>query len=109
MKKILFVFFLLLLPQVAAAGSQTYSPPGTYSFTVPNYGTLTVQAWGGGGGGGIMQNYSSCDVSGGNGGDSSFGSVVGRGGRGAYDDPSCVAPGGVASGGDVNLQGGSSG
>ena len=109
MKKILFVFFLLLLPQVAVAGSQTYSTPGTYSFTVPNYGTLTVQAWGGGGGGGIMQNYSSCDVSGGNGGDSSFGSVVGRGGRGAYDDPSCVAPGGVASGGDVNLQGGSSG
>ena len=34
------------------AGSQTYSTPGTYTFTVPTYSQLTVQLWGGGGGGG---------------------------------------------------------
>src|SRR3990167_1995468 len=55
MKKTLFlVSLLLLLPQAAfAAGSQTYSTPGTYTFTVPFGVTqLKVVAVGGGGGGG---------------------------------------------------------
>jgi len=33
------------------AGSQTYNTPGTYSFTVPLYKTMTVTVNGGGGGG----------------------------------------------------------
>ena len=44
-------FLTLALPAIAlAGGSQSYAP-GTYTFSVPEYGALTVQVWGGGGGG----------------------------------------------------------
>lgn len=33
-------------------GSQTFSTPGAFTFTIPNYNNLTVEVWGGGGGGG---------------------------------------------------------
>lgn len=127
-----FVFVLIFAPFVAAAGSQTYSTPGTHSFTVPAYGTLTVQVWGGGGGGGgggeawpsdgIWVNYS---YDGSAGSTSSFaGTVAGYGGGGgqcgavvcntgpAYGDPSqnwngAAGSGGSASGGTTNTTGSS--
>ncbi|MEY4747005.1 MAG: Xanthomonas phage, partial [Candidatus Parcubacteria bacterium] len=60
--------FLLLTPAFALAGSQTYSTPGTYSFSVPSYGTLTVQLWGGGGGGSQCAQCNGSWVGGGGGG-----------------------------------------
>src|SRR3989344_3144769 len=50
--KILLIGLLVFLPQFAFAGSQTYSTPGTYTFAVPSYGSLTVTVNGAGGGGG---------------------------------------------------------
>lgn len=44
----LIVFFA---PIAAHAGTQTFSTPGSHTFNVPTYGTLTVELWGGGGGG----------------------------------------------------------
>src|SRR3989344_3710921 len=75
----------LLLPAFAFAGSQTYSTPGTYTFTVPNYtGTLTVTATGGGGGGGggAMGGDNWPGSSGSKAGDVSFGPIVAQGGLG---------------------------
>lgn len=101
MKKIFLTLSILLFPFSAFAGSQTYSTPGTHTFTVPNYtGTLIVEVWGGGGGGANSPN--------GGGGSSSWnGTVIANGGR----DPFVTAPfagglGGTASGGDTNLTGG---
>lgn len=93
-----------------ADGSQTYSTPGTYSFTVPSYATLTVQVWGGGGGGGAQNSpYSSI---GSDGGQSSFaGTVIANGGgAGAVVEtggstPSPGGAGGTASGGTINTTG----
>lgn len=55
MKRFLPVLLLFLLPQLAFAGSQSYTTPGTYTFTVPSYGTLTVTVSGAGGGGEEVQ------------------------------------------------------
>lgn len=76
-------------------GSQNYTTPGTYTFTVPSYNTLIVQAWGGGGGAG-HQTIS--------GGQSSWnGSVLANGGNAGNTNN---GTGGTASGGDINLTGG---
>src|SRR3989338_10667511 len=78
-------FLALLFPALALAGSQTYTTPGTYTFTVPEYtGTLTVTAigGGGGGGGGAMGADTFPGGNGGKAGDVSFGSVVAKGGLG---------------------------
>ncbi|MEK7156603.1 MAG: hypothetical protein AAB790_02230 [Patescibacteria group bacterium] len=82
----------LLLPAFAFAGSQSYTTPGTYTFTAPDYaGTLTVTingaGGGGGGGGGGVQTWTypqgGTGDTGSSGGTSSFGgSVVGNGGGG---------------------------
>jgi hypothetical protein len=49
--RISFFVALLFLPFPAlAAGSQSYTTPGTYTFTVPSYGTLTVTVNGAGAG-----------------------------------------------------------
>lgn len=51
MKERAFIIAALLLftPALALAdGSTSYTTPGTYTFTVPAYGTLTVDVWGGG-------------------------------------------------------------
>lgn len=48
----LIICTLIVFPaSVFADGSQSYTTPGTYTFTVPTYDTLTIQAWGGGAGG----------------------------------------------------------
>ncbi|MBI2030970.1 hypothetical protein HYT05_05085, partial [Candidatus Kaiserbacteria bacterium] len=79
-----------------STGSQTYSAPGTYTFIVPNYtGSLTVEAWGGGGGSGGSHR---------DGGASTFASLVSAGGGGA-NNGSNAGIGGIASGGDVNVNG----
>ena len=81
----------------------TYSTPGSYSYTVPSNG-FNVEVWGGGGGGG---GWSTSGVAG---GASSFNSsVVGGGGCGGEPVLSLGdgAFGGSASGGDTNMQGGS--
>ena len=107
MKKILVTVLFLLLPQIALAGSQSYTTPGTYSFTVPSYGTLTATVNGAGGGGGGRNSY------GGNGTNSSFGSVTGYGGSGAASwnnsggyPANPGGAGGSATGGTVNTSGG---
>lgn len=101
----------IFLPVVVAAGSASYATPGTYSFSVPAYGSLTVQVWGGGGAGGGFFQY----APGGPGGTSSFGNALGAtggsGGAGVTraDDPTPRpgGPGGAGYGGDSNLTGGS--
>lgn len=111
MKKLFLISLLIFLPQFAFAGSQTFTSSGT--FTVPAYGTLTVEVWGGGGGGGGVGYTSDYGiVVGGTGGSSSFMSMTAHGGGGGYDscyssgDPYCPAVGGTATGGDVNTDGG---
>ncbi len=98
--------FLLLLASplfVFADGSQMYSTPGTFSFSVPIYSTLTVQVWGGGGGGAIAT------VAAGAGGLSSFaGSVIANGGGGGnrfLTTSALGGAGGTASGGTTNTTG----
>ncbi|MDR3570924.1 MAG: hypothetical protein P4L81_01855 [Candidatus Pacebacteria bacterium] len=109
MKKILLIALFLCIPQVTLAdGSQVYTSPGTYTFTVPSsYNSLTVQVWGAGGGG--AGGYSS-DLYGQSGGTSAFGGVTaygGAGGGGAVNaTPGTFGAGGSAGGGDVNTPGG---
>ena len=78
----LLVVLFLFSPISAFAGSQTFSTPGTYTFAVPAYSTLTVQAWGGGGGGQVVGiNNQSYDRDSTSGGGSSFnGSLLATGG-----------------------------
>ena len=105
----LFAIFLFL-PQIALAGSQTFTTSGT--FTVPAYGTLTVEVWGGGGGGGVVvTGIASTQSTPGE--KSVFSTVEAGGGRGGISEhltgqlPGAVAAqGGMASGGGVNLTGG---
>ena len=131
MRKILPLLALLLVPQIAFAGSITYSTPGTYTFTVPTYGTMDVAVKGAGGGGGGGANDYMWDPSivpnpamlsggyGGDGGNSSFGgSLIAYGGHGG--GPQVFIPGGLyatnglqpaaassgATGGDTNSTGG---
>lgn len=104
MKKIFLTLSILLFPFTAFAGSQTYSTPGTHTFTVPNYtGTLVVEVWGGGGRGGTEG-----AISGGAGGQSSWnGTVIANGGAGGASSMStCATAGGTASGGTTNTTGG---
>ncbi len=115
---ILIVSILLLsfVPHsVSANGSQTYSTPGSYSFVVPAYGTLTVTVRGAGGGGGGQAQLTNLTAFPGNpgsaGGNSSFSGVIGyggaggTGGNGTINQTSCSsypgsagAPGGAAGG-----------
>ncbi|MBI2030130.1 hypothetical protein HYT05_00745, partial [Candidatus Kaiserbacteria bacterium] len=127
MKKIFLTLGILLFPFTAFAGSQTYSTPGTHTFTVPNYtGTLTVEVWGGGQYPVAYAPFMG-DTHGAAGGDSGFnvsvsssctggrgwlvgescvasltGGVIATGGRMTPSDP--VTPG-MGSGGDINLRG----
>lgn len=95
-------------------GSQTYSSPGSFSFTVPLYSVLTVTIRGGAGGGaGETGNRSS----GGNGGDgvnSTFGAFgTGARGLGGIANGASGAPGagsdGTPAGGSGWSSGGSGG
>lgn len=84
-------------------GSQTFSTAGTYSFTVPEHNSITVQVWGGGGGGGGKDG--AANIAGGsNGGTSSWASAVIAGG-GARATVSAGGAGGTASGGTTNTSG----
>ena len=60
---------------VSALSSQSFSTPGTHTFTVPAYGLMTVRVWGAGGGG-------ATHLDGGDGGESSFGPYTAGGGGG---------------------------
>ncbi len=116
------VSLLLLLPQLAAAGTASYTTPGTYTFTVPTYGTLSIDVRGAGGGGGGLGWAGTQPFNGQGGGASSFGgSVIGYGGGGAigwgYDDSSFDGTcrsystngnSGTATGGTQNITGGGS-
>lgn len=102
----------------AVAGGQNFTSPGTYSFTVPPYQTLTVYVDGGGGGGGDMGvNYgygiqNSGYGNGQAGGQSSFGGMlVGNGGGGGASWPGGSGGGGTAGGGNYSntVGGGSAG
>lgn len=104
---------LALAPCAASAGSQVYSAPGSYAFTVPAYGTLTVTVSGAGGGGGGSPYCPGRTMlpgsSGAAGGASSFAESVfgyggGGGGGGAWNGSNGAA--GSAAGGDTNTPGG---
>jgi hypothetical protein len=84
------------------SGSANYTTPGTYTFLVPPYQSLTAQTWGaGGGGGGGGANDGFASGYGGSGGSSSFGSIVSAGG-GSGGGPGCDSynyePGSAGSG-----------
>jgi hypothetical protein len=83
------------------SGSATYSTPGTYTFYVPAYSSLTVYVDGAGGGAGLDV------ITNGNAGGSSvfYGSatVIGYGGGGGTTGAG--GAGGSASGGDTNTAG----
>ncbi len=103
------VFFA---PSLAFAATQTYSTPGTYTFTVPSYSSLSVDVKGAGGGGGYPVFYWGY-AHGYDGTYSEFGSataVRGNGGGGWWNPygwpPPAIA--GTASGGDINTTGGGS-
>ncbi|MCB9276561.1 MAG: T9SS type A sorting domain-containing protein [Lewinellaceae bacterium] len=73
MRKICFLAFFILSccwANLQAQASQTYSAPGTYTFTVPaGVYTVSVQCWGGGGGGSDRENgIDNADGGGGGGG-----------------------------------------
>lgn len=102
-------------------GSQTWSTPGSYTFVVPNFNTLSVDAKGAGGGGSGAGNYAGGSYLGGagsNGGNSQFflegvASVTGNGGNGGpggstYQTTTPMTPGanGDGVGGDTNTSGG---
>ena len=102
----------LLFPVLAFAGSQSYTTPGTYTFTVPQYtGSLTVTLSGGGGGGeggsgtcvSLGNGCSQADGASGQEGErSSFGSVDAQGGKGG-------GTGGPSNSGALGGDGGVSG
>ncbi len=117
MKKILLIGILVFLPQFAFAGSQTYSTPGTYTFTVPAYGALAVDLRAGGGGGGsgvaLYVHTWSPGNAGANGGNTTFSTAVASGGTGGPGGRlmgyvGSGSPGG-GSGGTVYVGGGASG
>ena len=85
-------------------GSATYSTPGTYSFTVPEYTTLAADVSGAGGGGAVSNSSTA-------GTQSSFNSTVigyGGGGGGTSTISYPVGSSGTATGGDTNTTGGGS-
>ncbi|MFT3793931.1 choice-of-anchor D domain-containing protein [Flavobacterium sp.] len=68
-KKALLVLGLLLVTFLNYGQTQTYSTPGTYTFTVPTGVTsITVEAWGAGGKGGSRSSSSTYATGGGGGG-----------------------------------------
>lgn len=91
-----------------------FTTPGTYTFTVPVYNSLTVYVWGGGGAGNRTQGQASATFEN-PGGTSSFGSYLsatggaaaiyaGPDGNGTYIAPDTNA-GGIGAGGDINISG----
>ena len=98
------VFFLFFVRLAYAAGTQTFSTPGSFQFTVPVYNTMTVSVWGGGGTGTGLDSVVGNYVSGGTGQASSFnGTVIANGGVGGANANG--GAGGTASGGDTNTSG----
>lgn len=99
----LLTLIIVCVPAIASAGSRTFSTPGTYTFDVPLYSTLTVQMWGGGGGGGSSSFYTV--GSGSTGATSSFSSVKAGGGSGGHDsnngNDGSGGAGGIPTGGDT--------
>ena len=116
---------LLLLPKLAMAASASFSTPGTHTFQVPSYATMTVTVKGAGGGGGsggawwiaptgycfvCMINFQD-GGSGGAGTQSSFnGSLIGLGGAGGTGSWHEGSPGQpIAHPGNPGASGGASG
>jgi hypothetical protein len=88
-------------PLPCVGGSQAFSEPGTFDFTVPEYRELSVQVWGGGGGGSAYEPIDAPTA----GSSSSFlGTVLGGGGAAGLHGYA-EAPGGTASGGTTNTPG----
>ena len=127
----LIVILILLLPTTVASQSQTFTTPGTSSFTVPaGITSVTVEAWGGGGSGGSVSTPGTPQSGGGGGGAYSkktisviplatYTVVVGAGGTPAslidggdsyFDNTSTIlAQGGKGANGVINTTGGAGG
>jgi hypothetical protein len=88
------------------SGSQTYSTPGTYNFTIPCHNTLTVEVWGAGGGGSGQVQTTMVHVYGTVGGASTWdeGVLIANGG-GRSGNAGNEGIGGTASGGTTNIAG----
>lgn len=100
-------------PITVTPGSQAYTTPGSYTFIVPAYNTLTVTVAGAGGGGGggegRVTRYTYAGTAGTAGGLSTFnGSVFGYGGGGGGGGNGSSAAGsnGYGAGGTTNTTGG---
>ena len=89
--------------RVVTPGSASYSP-GTFSFVVPEYNTLTIDLKGAGGGGASMYTNAASGTP----TQISALGLVANGGGGAYTSGSRTYAGaaGGASGGDTNITGG---
>jgi hypothetical protein len=94
------------------ASPENYTTPGTYSWVVPSYNTLTVKMWGGGGGSGDttwnIGSLGGAGTYGGDGGTSSFGSyITATGGTKGANAGNFGTPGtgGTGTGGDINESG----
>lgn len=90
-----------ILPLEVSPGTQSFTQPGNYNFTVPTYNSLVVEVWGAGAGGqhcGVANGFPFC-LYGNSGGTSIFGAnlLVAQGGQGVN--------GGTASGGTLNIRG----
>src|SRR3989344_8333470 len=105
-KRILLIGLLVFLPQFVFAGSQTFTSSDT--FTVPAYGTLTVEMWGGGASGGGA-NGVTASVAGNSGTQSSFVGMTAGGGigpaAGSGTNGLIGGDGGTALNGDTNTNG----
>lgn len=84
-------------------GSFTYSTAGEYNFTVPQFNVMEVEIWGGGGSGSSYSGQNS--ISGGWGGHSYFNNWEFYVTGGQSPSSASPAPGGTATGGDVNTNG----
>lgn len=122
--RIFFLLCCLSASLISYGQGQTYSTPGTYTWTVPPCVTsVTVQVWGGGGGGGGAasnqnQNGDEACSQGGGGGGGGFASrtytvipgetytvVVGAGGNGGAGGSSSAAANDGQSGGNSTFNG----
>jgi hypothetical protein len=106
------IFQLVATTKTVAPGSQTYATPGSFTFSVPSYNTITIEVWGGGGGGSFYN--LGTQANGGNGNTSTAviaqGTLTSTGGQGGllWNGPSSV--GGTGSGpvGSTTASGGTS-
>jgi len=103
---------LVATTKTVVPGSQTYASPGSFTFNVPSYNTITIEVWGGGGGGSFYDRGTLAN--GGDGGTSTAsiaqGTLTATGGQGGllWNGPSSVGGSGFGPAGSTTASGGGS-